>query len=380
MVEGMAWGLEEGFAISNSDDGTAPQNSTAWLNDPERIDDWAWRSVHLTAVASKRIVHAYYGRNASKSYFDGSSKGGQEALMEAQRFPKDFDGIAAGNPGNYWTHLMASFLWNTLAMTATPASNLPNASLALLHAHVLEACGRGAAVARGFLFNPGSCHYDPAPLTCKSNAQTDCLTAEQVAAAQKIYDGPVNPRTGERIFPGMPRGGELEWKAYRGGLVHFFVQPFFGSTLLQPAGWRAKSFDFDHDLMQADTVLGPTVNATNTDLAPFFARGGKLLLHQSWGDQLNSAYYLIEYYRSVLATVPRRYKDSVRLFMVPGANHAGEGPVGKSDWLAALDAWVTSGRPPQRIVSIPQKKDGLSAAYQLCPYGMASTYRDCANQ
>ena len=183
------------------------------LGHPEKLVDFGYRALHETVVASKSMVGAFYDRPPKFSYFHGCSSGGQEGLMEAQRYPEDFDGIVAGAPANYWTHLMASTVWDALAIQKDRPGYLPAEKLSLLHDAVLRACDALDGVKDGVLQDPTQCKFDPKLLACKGADMPTCLTLAQVDGARKMYDGVVNPRTKQQIFPGKAFGSELGWAA-----------------------------------------------------------------------------------------------------------------------------------------------------------------------
>jgi feruloyl esterase len=155
--------------------------------------------------SSKVILRDYYGRFAQYSYFNGCSTGGHQALSEAQRYPDDYDGIVAGDPGNNRIHLMADFLWAYSALFENKGSPLPASKLPLLNKAVVQACDANDGIKDGIIGDPRRCKFDPGVLLCKNGDDESCLTEPQVQAVRKIYTGPVNPRTGERIFAGFPR-------------------------------------------------------------------------------------------------------------------------------------------------------------------------------
>src|SRR5262245_53527397 len=213
----LAEGVRRGYAVANTDMGTSPPPETdayTWLSgsalvgQPEKWNDFGYRSTHVMTVAAKRIVKAFYGNDAARSYFVGCSTGGQQALVEAQRFPDDYDGIVAGAPGNNRTHLLTAFVWSYRATRYEPDSFLPHSKLMMLNKSVVSACGTqaGALQGDGFLADPRQCQYDPMQLLCTGTDTTACLTAAQVAAARSLYAGPRNPGTNSLIYPGWPRG------------------------------------------------------------------------------------------------------------------------------------------------------------------------------
>jgi hypothetical protein len=194
--------LEAGYAVSGTDTGHSggPLDAAWALGHPEKIVDFGWRAIHETAAASKAIIEAYYGKPAAHAYFSGCSNGGREALMEAQRFPRDYDGIVAGAPANFWTKLLTNAVWTELALSQ-PNSWLSPEKLVIVTKAVLATC-HGE---RGYLDDPGQCHFDPSSLVCKVGESNECLSDTEVATLRKIYSG-AEEAGGKSIFPGYPRG------------------------------------------------------------------------------------------------------------------------------------------------------------------------------
>jgi len=210
----LAEGLRAGYAVVNTDMGMAtPPGTTAslFVNRPERWTDWGYRATHEMTVVAKQIVRAYYEREAKYSYFTGCSTGGEQALMESQRYPDDYDGIVGGAAANNRTGVHVSVLWNFAVDQKTPAPYLHPAARFLLSQAVLNACDALDGVKDGVISDPTKCGFDPASLQCKGSSQEGCLTSDQVQTVKDIYAGPKNPRTGESLYPGLPPGSESGW-------------------------------------------------------------------------------------------------------------------------------------------------------------------------
>ena len=172
------------------------------LGHPDKIVDFGWRAIHEMTVKAKSIIQAFYGDAPKKSYFTGCSNGGRQALMEAQRFPEDYDGIIAGAPANYWTKVFATFIWDIQAMQAEPGSYIGANKIPAIARAVVAACDANDGVKDGVLNDPPACHFDPKTLLCQQGESDSCLTAPQAAALKKIYDGPVDAQ-GKQMFPGL---------------------------------------------------------------------------------------------------------------------------------------------------------------------------------
>ena len=206
--------LTRGYAAAATDNGHEGGGGATWaIGHPEKLIDFGYRAVHETSVQAKAVIRAFYGRDPALSYFAGCSDGGREALMEAQRYPEDFNGILAGAPASDWSHLFTGFVWNEQALLKSPGSSIPPAKLPAIQNGVLAACDSQDGLKDGLLSDPRTCRFDPAVLLCKDADGPNCLTAAQVDALKAIYGGAKNPRTGEQIFPGWPR-------RYRSGAGH----------------------------------------------------------------------------------------------------------------------------------------------------------------
>ena len=307
---GLSGALSRGYAAAATDTGHQGSGIDArWaLGHPEKVIDFGHRAIHETAVKARAIIGAFYGNGPKRAYFSSCSNGGRQALMEAQRYPEDYDGIIAGAPANYWTHLMAGFLWNSQATVADAESFIPSRKLAALQAATLAACDALDGVKDGVIDDPTRCQFDPAKLLC-AGAETDaCLTAPQIGALRKIYTGPQTSK-GEKLFPGYLTGGEAGqggWSAWIIGaapkmsLHYIFGTQCFANMVAENAAWDYKTFDVDAGTRAADAKIGPVLNATNPDLSRFRARGGKLIMYHGWSDAAIAPVNAINYYQSAV--------------------------------------------------------------------------------
>jgi len=352
----MLLGLAKGYAVAGTDDGhqTTDGADASWaLGHPEKVVDFGWRAVKTTTDAAKAILAAY-GAKPNRAYFFGCSDGGREALMTAQRYPGDFDGIVAGAPAWAWTALQGSAATVTKTMM-DPARTLPPAKLPALQAAALAACGQG----KRYIADPQACRFDPAKLACKG-AETDrCLTRGQLKTVRLIYGGTRDPATGTRS-PGLQPGAEASdhsWKDWgiasaagdartsRGFPWNHFAylvkeDPKFSLAALTNA-----------DLRLNRRKLSPILDAASPDLSAFKARGGKLIQYHGWNDPAISPGYSLDYYAQVQAKLGSS-TGFYRLFMVPGMLHCtgGDAPT-RIDWLALLEGWVEHGQAPAAAVA-----------------------------
>jgi feruloyl esterase len=368
---GLALGFREHYATVGTDRGhKGCQPDASFTVRPEKLAEFGYRAVHEMTVRAKTLVSAYYGSAPQHSYFSGGSSGGGEALMEAQRYPEDYDGVVAGAPTNNWTHLMAASLWN-----AQVASVLSRAELKLLHDAVVAACDSADAI--GLLDDPRQCKFDPEALLCLDTEESpQCLTRRQVEAAKKIYRGPTNPRTGAVIYPGLERGSEEGWPVNGPNQNHY---NYFRYVVHEDPNWDWHSFDADRDVTLGDEKGQQTLNAVDPDLRRFAARGGKLILNHGWADPALAPQNTIDYYESVSAKLGKRTPDSVRLFMIPRVGHGGGRGTDQFNALAALERWVEAGMAPDRItaqhVVVGALVPGVTMERPLCPYPQIAQWK-----
>ena len=400
----MGIAIRQGYATSGTDTGHAGRATDAsWaLNHPDKVTDFAYRGIHQMTQTAKAAVKAFYGNNPQHSYFAGCSNGGRQALMEAQRFPDDYDGILAGAPANFWTHLLSSALWDAQVTTVDPASYIPTSKLPAIAHAVNDACDAHDGVSDGILNDPRQCHFDPAVLQCNAADSDKCLTAPQVTALKKLYQG-AHDSHGRKIFPGFLPGGEEGpggWGLWITGtapgqsLLFFFGTGYFSNMVYNKTDWDYKAASLDQAVAAADNKTARTMNATDANLKPFQSHGGKLILYHGWNDAAISALNSIDYYTSVGNAMGQQTSASfVRLYMVPGMQHCGGGPGTDSFGQAgapasndpqqsvalALEQWVEKGIAPSAIIATKYATDdpakGAKMTRPLCPYPQAAKYK-----
>lgn len=377
--------LRRGYAAANTDTGHEGNGGDASfaLGHPEKVIDFGYRAVHEMTVKAKSILAAYYGVAPKHSYWNGCSSGGKQGLTEAQRFPRDYDGIIAGAPANFFSHLIVSGIWIAQATREDSGAYIPKEKLPLLHKAVLDACDSLDGVKDGVLENPKRCHFDPKALLCKGADGSGCLMAAQVEAVAKTYAGPKNPRTGEQIFPGLEPGSENGWVFFAGGREPPIVASFFKYLVFKNPNWDYRTLNFDSDVAIADKVDNGILTAINPNVKEFFAQGGKLFLYHGWNDGGIAPQNSINYYNSVVAAMGGvdKVQDSMRLFMAPGMDHCygGDGPF-DFDTVAALEQWVEKGKAPDRIVAAHLPEGSASnkpdRTRPLCPYPQVAKYKE----
>jgi len=372
----LASAVARGYAASSTDTGHTGGSASFAMGHPEKLIDFGYRSIHAMTVAAKALIAAYYGEPQKLAYFEGCSSGGRQALMEAQRYPEDYDGIIAGSATNNWTKMMFGRIWVGQATLSDAASYIPPAKYPVIHRAALAACDAMDGVKDGVIDDPRKCRFDPGVLACKQGDGPGCLTAAQVTAARRIYSPATNPRTGEEIFPPMERGSELVWGRLAGGPEPIqLATDYFKYVVFEDAQWNFKTLNFDGDVAKAMQRDGGVLSATDPDLRPFFARGGKLIQYHGWTDQQVMPENSIHYYESVLASVGKKADASYRLFMAPGMNHCGggNGP-NKFDMLSALEAWRERGTAPDAVVASHATDGKVDRTRPLCPYPEVAKY------
>jgi feruloyl esterase len=373
--------LMRGYAVANSDTGHegGPFDWSFAVGHPEKVVDNAWRGVHEMTVQAKSIVAAHYGRKPARAYWSGCSTGGRQGLLEAQRFPEDYDGVAVRAPANHWIPLMSYSLLVQQALT-DPAGALSPAKLPVIREAAIAACDAGDGVTDRVIGDPERCNFDPVTLACKAEDAPTCLTDREVELVRGIYRGPVNPRTGEQILPGAAPGSELEWGALTPAA--FPIAPnFMRDVVFQKPDWDPLSFDFDKDVARAREVTDALFDASNPDLGAFAARGGKVVLWHGWTDGLIPAAGTVDYHNRVVAKLGKdKAAEHVRLFMAPGVNHCagGEGAA-MFDHLGALDNWIEKGSAPERLIASRKLESGGERTRPLCAWPKVARYKGAGN-
>ncbi|WP_347557326.1 tannase/feruloyl esterase family alpha/beta hydrolase [Robbsia sp. KACC 23696] len=357
---------DNGFAVAATDMGHKGMD-TGFGVDPEKRKDFAYRGQHLTALVSKMLILAYYGQAQRYAYFDGCSDGGREALIEAQRYPEDFDGIIAGAPAMMFQVQNALYhAWQVAANTDSEGKAIITAAaLPLLHRAVLAQCDALDGQKDGILTDPRLCHFDPAVLQCREGQSGDanCLTPRQVETVRKLYDGPRDPKTGARLTIAGPQpGSELNWE---GVFVPGDASQPVMSRMIAEGTWQylalpkpaassvaLSSISFDAATLARLRAMHPLYDATNPDLRAFAARGGKLILWHGWADPHISPLNTIAYQEAMEGFMGKAAVDRFeRLYLLPGVSHCGggEGP-SDADFLTQMLNWTEKAASPDAVV------------------------------
>ena len=394
----MAAGLRRGYAAASTDTGHTGDDMKFGQGHPEKVVDWAYRSIHVMTDAAKLIVRDHTGRFAEHAYFSGCSSGGHQALSEAQRYPDDYDGIIAGDPANNRIRQTFAFLNSWVATHAKDGTPIiPAAKLPLLTKAAIETCDAIDGLKDGIIDDPRKCHFDPGKLQCGTNGtgqnpsassplkdDASCLTAAQVDAARRMYEGTKSPRTGELIFTGWPRGSESfgdnpieSWRQYVMDPPEPMRVGFFRYFLFHDPNWDYRTIDVDRDLAYAEQRL-PFMAAVEHDLTPFKKRGGRLLMYTGWADPVVPPQDTVAYYDAVVKAMGgiEKTREFNRFFIAPGMGHCSGGPgPNQFDMLTALENWVEKGIAPDRIVASHSTNGKIDRTRPLCLYPQVARWK-----
>jgi len=404
----LASGVQLGYATTSTDTGhvgTTYDGSWA-LGHPQKIIDFGYRSIHLMSIIGKQIAFAFYGQNPQHSYFSGCSTGGRQALMEAQRFADDYDGIVAGDPVAFYTHHhVGGNLWVVRQMFNHSDSTVFTTEDTLLGNAVNEACDALDGVVDGVLNDPRRCHFDPEALLCKSSEKPpNCLTAPQVEAVRNLWSGPDQIVHQHDYYPPFERGGEADgWPASISPEPPPAQQtdnhaklgiPFFEYFVFDNPNWDFRTFNWDSGPGYVDNkvvvpgqTLPSVLNSVDPDLNQFQAHGGKLIQYHGFSDPTVPPLTSIDYFESV-GNVPggslQQTQEFYRLFMVPGMNHCKGGPgANVFDMLTPLVQWVEDDIAPRRIIATHYVNNdptqGVAFTRPLCSYPQEAIYKGSGN-
>jgi feruloyl esterase len=395
--------VRSGFASGATDAGhTGEATDSTWaLGHPEKVIDFGYRAVHSMTATSMAIVQAFYANKPQHTYFSSCSDGGREALMEAQRFPNDYEGILAGAPAYNWTNLVTRAAELARELLSNDASYVPASKVPAINKAVLAACH--SSEPGSFLADPRACHFSPDTLVCKGTETDACLTAAQAKTVNDLYSDS-HTSDGKLEYHGLLPGGELGGNGWPGWITgsergksagQAYAQGYFANVVYSNADWKLEGFELDRDLKAAKEKTANQLDAVNSDLSAFQARGGKLILYHGWNDPAISPLATIDYYNSVVDRMGSAPTASfVRLFMVPGMQHCAGGP-GPTNFgqggatfdpamdgpdhniTAALEQWVEQGVAPEQVIGTgtsettgPEK--GASFSEPICAYPKAA--------
>jgi tannase/feruloyl esterase len=373
----MAEALAGGYATAGTDTGHVGGSADFMPAHPEKLVDFAYRSIHEMAATGKAVINGFYGNAPARSYFNGCSGGGRHGLTSAQRYPDDFHGILAGASTWNQARLDAARIGVNMTVNRTPESEIPASKYPMIHDAVLQACDGLDGVKDGVLENPTKCPFDYATLTCKGSDGSACLTAAQVESAKALTSDLKDPATGSVIFEGahLWPGSELEWATLGG------PEPLANSVArvrnfhLKDPRWVFQLSNVPADVERATRMDNGLLASNNFNLKPFFDRGGKLVMYHGWRDPQVPAQNSVIYYNNVLKTVGKSAENSVALFMIPGMLHCSGGPgTDTFDKMGAITEWVEQGKKPARLVASHRTNGQADRTRPLCPVGQVAKY------
>jgi len=374
--------LTRGYATASTDTGHVGfLGDGSWaLGRPDLLVDFGYRAIHMMTRAAKATVEAYYSKGPRYSYFTGCSGGGQQALSEAQRYPADYDGIVAGAPANFPTHMWPGELYPAWVSDQNAVATTLPGKLTLISTAAVAACDALDGLTDGLINDPRKCNFDPSTLQCPGADAPTCLTTAQVDTVKKIYAGLKDP-SGQQFWPGYEISSETGW----GGHINPFSIPpsYFKYMVFQDPNWDWKTFSFTDPnnfqiMNDAHYRLGPILNATESDLSAFKGLGGKLIMYHGWLDQNIAPRNSINYYQSVVETMggKRQTQSFLRLFMAPGMQHCGGGPGPDTfDSLASLEQWVEKDKAPNKIIASHVTNGVVDRTRPLCVYPQVAQYK-----
>jgi feruloyl esterase len=371
----LAAAVTAGYAAVATDTGHVGGNADFVAGHHEKLVDFAYRAIHEMTVAAKAIVAAHYDARPERSYFSSCSTGGRQALIEAQRFPDDFDAIAAGDASWDQMRLYAARVALNVFINRDPAAALPVSKLPMIHKAVLDACDAADGVKDGVIEDPSRCRFDYATLTCAGEDRPDCLTKPQVESVKAMASPITDHRSGAVLHPGRYYpGSELGWNAVGGPTPSGESLEGMTKILFKP-GWDYRTINVPDDVERAVKADDGLLYGGDANLARFFARGGRLLMYHGWADPLVTPDASLIMFKRINETVSTAADRSLALFMVPGMGHCQGGPgTDVFDKVAALDAWVSSGTKPRSIVASHLTANVVDRTRPLCAYPAVAQY------
>jgi feruloyl esterase len=382
--------LAKGFAVVSTNTGhdASREPLATFAASPQKLIDYAYRAVHVSALTAKQLARMYYGTAPERSYFDGCSTGGRQGLISAQRFPEDFDGIIVGAPVLDFSGTMLHYARFHQALRSAPSLH---EKMALVGSKIYGKCDAVDGVTDGLLTDPRQCRFDPAtdlPLCAGDAAGAACVTAPELSALQAVY-GDLTVNSVSR-FPGFPIGAEVAtsqaggkrsgWDPWivRGDgqlpISRSFMETFFKNMVTPGREVDWTTIEPDKAVEQLRTI-STLLDATDPDLARFRARGGKILMYFGWADPALNPLMGVRYYERVRETMGAATSDFFRLFMMPGVFHCSGGPgPDRAPLMTTLVRWVDQGAAPDRIVATKREGDKETRSMTLCPYPQVPKY------
>jgi len=380
--------LRLGFAVAQTNTGhdAVKEPLGTFTVHPQKLLDYAFRSLHVTAETAKRTAEAYYGSRPRRSYYNGCSTGGRQGLILAQRYPEDFDGIIVGAPA---LNNVAGRLRSIATYQALAKGPIPVAKLKLLADRVYARCDEKDGLKDGLIDDPRRCDFQVSRdlPQCQGGDGADCFTAAQLRTLEVIYSDVV--LNGKRVAPGYPVGAEIAGPNGRSGWDGWIVREgqLSQSALYAESALRYMVFpkpDPTYELTRFNLEkeahlfepIGKLMNATDPDLSRFQARGGKILMYFGWADPALNPLMGVSYYEEVERRMGASTREFFRLYMLPGVFHCSSG-VGPAcfDPLVSVIPWVEAGKAPEAIVASQLEEGKTVRTRPLCPYPQVARYQ-----
>jgi pimeloyl-ACP methyl ester carboxylesterase len=385
--------VARGFAAGATDTGHEGGSGSFALDANGKLNwqsivDNAYRGIHDMTVVGKALTKAFYGKEPRYSYFVGGSTGGRQGLMEAQRYPDDYDGILSGCPAINWQRFIPAILWPQVVM-ANASNWVSRAKLAAVTAASVGSCDSTDTVKDGVIDDPGRCAYDPKAFV-GTKVGEETFTDADAEVVRKIWEGP-RGRDGKFLWHGLSRGTDLSALAGTSGSP-LTGRPFsiplewFQYFLLQDPKWDFKTLGvagFEQLWNQSVEQYGDVIGTDDPDLARFRDRGGKVIISHGLADQLIPAEGTIGYYQRVQKQMGGAEKTAqfARLFIVPGVDHGfrGQGPT-PTGTMEALIRWVEEGKAPEKLIGERRDSRGkVIGTRPLFPYPQVAKYKGSGN-
>lgn len=394
--------LVRGYAVVSTDAGHKGASNSSFGKEQQARLDYAYKAIGEVTRIAKEILADYYARPASHAYFVGCSNGGRQGMMAAQRYPLEFDGVVAGDPGFHLSHAAIGEAWDTETFNAIApqdgsgrpilSKSLTPADMDLVSKAVLDKCDALDGIKDGEINNISACKFDPEVLVCGEGKTTGCLSRKQVDALERSFNG-AHTSTGEELYSSWPYDAgisSMAWRAWKLGtsetaesnaanvalgapaLRDYFVHPFIATL---------DTAHLDYDKTGAEVEQTHAINdPTSTDYGTFSARGGRVIIYEGTSDPVFSADDLIHYYDRFVADSGgiEKAESVARLFLIPGMAHCGGGPAtDQFDALTQLENWVEKGQAPERIVATGRAFPNRTRP--LCPYPQYASYTGSGN-
>ena len=402
--------LNKGFAVVTTDAGHQGPTADFGFDPMARLDN-AYAAHDRVALTAKDIIRNFYAKGPDKSYFIGCSGGGRQGMMFTQRFPAYFDGVIAMAPAmRVSSGATVAAAWDSQALNAIApvgadgkpvlSQALTNDDLKVLGDGILEACDAQDGIKDGMVGNPAACKFDPVVLQCKAGKEADCLSAKQVTAIKRMFQG-ARDSSGKPLYFTWPYDAGIghprnDWRAWKLGTSTtaqpnsrhvFLMQDALQGYFVTPPdrGLDIMKFNFDKDPARMDAHSWIFDTAKDAKLAAFQARGGKLLLAHGMADPIFSPHESVDYYQRLVAENGASASTFARLFQIPGMAHCQGGAATDSwDGLQAMVDWVEKGEAPKQILAhgtvvFPGRSRPLCPYPQYAHYKGAGSVEEAAN-